>query len=49
MTATSDLNAAQNRLSISVNVSYTNFIREEDNFQRRFSFFFDYFFNLPFL
>ena len=42
MTATSDLNAAQNRLSISVNVSYTNFIREEDNFQRRFSFFFDF-------
>ena len=42
MTATSDLNAAQNRLSISVNVSYTNFIREEDNFLRRFSFFFDF-------
>lgn len=42
MTATSNLNAAQNRLSISVNVNFTNFLKEDDNFQRRFSFYFDY-------
>ena len=30
MTATSDLNAAQNRLSISVNVSFQNFKKEEN-------------------
>ena len=42
MTSTADLNAAQNRLTISVNVNYTNFKKEEDNFERRFSFFFDF-------
>lgn len=42
MTSTADLNAAQNRLTISVNVIYTNFKKEEDSFERRFSFFFDY-------
>jgi len=40
MTSTADLNAAQNRLTISVNVIYTNFKKEEDSFERRFSFFF---------
>ena len=39
MTSTADLNAAQNRLTISVNVIYTNFKKEEDSFERRFSFF----------
>ena len=42
MTATSNLNAAQNRLSISLNVTYTNFLNEEDNFQKRFSFYYDF-------
>ena len=42
MTSTADLNAAQNRLTISVNIYYTNFKKEEDNFERRFSFFFDF-------
>ena len=42
MTSTADLNAAQNRLTISVNVIYTNFKKEEDSFERRFSFFFDF-------
>ena len=42
MTSTADLNAAQNRLTISVNINYTNFKKEEDNFERRFSFFFDF-------
>jgi len=42
MTSTADLNAAQNRLTITVNVIYTNFKKEEDSFERRFSFFFDY-------
>ena len=42
MTATSDLNAAQNRLSISVNVSFQNFKKEDDSFERRFSFYFDF-------
>ena len=42
MTATSDLNAAQNRLSISVNVNFQNFKKEDDNFERRFSFYFDF-------
>ena len=42
MTSTADLNAAQNRLTNSVNINYTNFKKEEDNFERRFSFFFDF-------
>ncbi len=42
MTSTADLNAAQNRLTISVNINYTNFKKEEDTFERRFSFFFDF-------
>jgi hypothetical protein len=40
MTSTADLNASQNRLTISVNVIYTNFKKEEDSFERRFSFFY---------
>ena len=42
MTATSDLNAAQNRLSLSVNVNFQNIKKEDDNFERRFSFYFDF-------
>ncbi len=42
MTATADNTAAQNRLTISVNVRYINTKDEEKDFEKRFSFFFDY-------
>ena len=42
MTATADQRAAQNRLSITVNVRFVNRNKEEDNFERPFSFFYDY-------
>lgn len=42
MTATADQRAAQNRLTISVLVRFTNKNKEEDDFEKRFSFFHDY-------
>lgn len=42
MAATADLTAAQNRLSITINVRYTNKNKETDNFEKSFSFYFDY-------
>ena len=42
MTATAQSTAAQNRLTISVNVRYFNSLDEEKDFEQRFSFFFDY-------
>jgi hypothetical protein len=42
MTATADQRAAQNRLTISVLVRFTNKNKEEDDFEKRFSFFYDY-------
>ncbi|NRR91173.1 LptE family protein [Winogradskyella undariae] len=42
MTATADNTAAQNRLTISVNVRYINTKDEEKDFERRFSFYYDY-------
>lgn len=42
MTATADQKAAQNRLSIAINVRFTNKNKEADNFEKRFSFFYDY-------
>ena len=42
MTATADQKAAQNRLTVSVLVRFTNKNKEEDDFQKRFSFFYDY-------
>lgn len=42
MTATADQRAAQNRLTISVNVRYVNRNKEEDDFERRFSDYYDY-------
>jgi hypothetical protein len=42
MTATSQDNAAQNRLTISVNVRYTNTLNHDKDFEKRFSFYFDY-------
>ena len=42
MTATADQRAAQNRLTISVMVRFTNRNKEEDNFEKRFSFYYDF-------
>lgn len=42
MTATADQRAAQNRLTIAIMVRYTNKKKEDDNFEKRFSFFYDY-------
>jgi hypothetical protein len=42
MTATADQKASQNRLSITVNVRFTNKNKEADNFEKKFSFFNDY-------
>ncbi|WP_338407476.1 LptE family protein [uncultured Flavobacterium sp.] len=42
MTATADLKAAQNRLTIRVNVRFTNKNKEADNFEKTFDFFYDY-------
>lgn len=42
MTATAQNTAAQNRLTISVNVRYINTKNEEKDFEKRFSFFHDY-------
>ena len=42
MTATAEQRAAQNRLTMSVNVRFFNRTKEDADFERRFSFFFDY-------
>jgi hypothetical protein len=42
MTATADQRASQNRLSITVNVRFTNKNKEADNFEKKFSFYNDY-------
>ena len=42
MTATADQRAAQNRLTITVNVRYFNRLDPDKDFERTFSFFFDY-------
>lgn len=42
MTATADQFAAQNRLTIGINVRFTNKNKEDDNFEKRFSFYYDY-------
>ncbi|WP_291132865.1 LptE family protein [Flavobacterium sp. UBA7682] len=42
MTATADQKAAQSRLTIAVMVRFTNKKKEADNFEKRFSFFYDY-------
>ncbi len=42
MTATADQRAAQNRLTISVKVRFTNRKKESDDFEKSFSFFFDF-------
>ena len=42
MTATADQRAAQNRLTIRINVRFTNKKTEKDDFEKSFSFFYDY-------
>lgn len=42
MSATADQRAAQNRLTIGVRVRFTNTEKEEENFERNFSFFYDF-------
>lgn len=42
MTATADQQASQNRLTIRVNVRFTNKKKETDNFERTFDFYYDY-------
>lgn len=42
MTATADQQASQNRLTVSVNVRFTNKNKETDNFEKTFNFFYDY-------
>lgn len=42
ISATSNQTAAENRLTISVNVRFTNALNEKDDFERQFSFYDDY-------
>ena len=42
MSATSQQTAAQNRLTITVNVRFYNRLKEEDDFEKRFSFYSDF-------
>jgi hypothetical protein len=42
MTATADQKAAQNRLTISVNVRFNNKNKDKDDFEKRFSFYYDF-------
>jgi hypothetical protein len=42
MTATANQTAAQNRLSITVNVRFTNKKHDDDSFEKPFSFYYDY-------
>lgn len=42
MTATADQQASQNRLTIRINVRFTNKNKDTDNFEKQFDFFYDY-------
>ena len=42
MTATANLDAAQNRLTMTVAVNYENTLNDEDNLEKRFSFYYDF-------
>ena len=42
MSTTADQTAAQNRLTIAINVRFYNTTKEEDDFEKRFSFYYDY-------
>ena len=41
-TATADIKAAQNKLTVVVNVRFSNKRKESDDFEKRFSFFYDF-------
>lgn len=42
MSANADQKASQNRLTITINVRFTNKLKEDDDFEKKFSFFYDY-------
>ena len=42
MAATAEIKAAQNRLTMAVMLEYENVSNEEDNFEKRFSFYYDF-------
>ena len=42
MAATAEIKAAQNRLTMAVMVRYENILNEEDNIEKRFSFYYDF-------
>lgn len=42
MSATSDQTASQNRLTVSINVRFTNKLNEKDDFEKRFSHYYDF-------
>jgi len=42
MAATAEIKAAQNRLTMAVMVTYENVLDEEDNIEKRFSFYYDF-------
>lgn len=42
MTSTANLTAAQNRLTMTVNLRYSNTNNEDDDFEKKFSFFYDF-------
>lgn len=42
MAATAEIKAAQNRLTMAVNLIYENTLNEDDNLEKRFSFYFDF-------
>ena len=49
MSATANQTAAQNRLTMSVNVRFYNTTKEDSDFEKRFSFFFDFDENLTYV
>ena len=42
MSATANQTAAQNTLTVTINVRFANNLKEEDDFEKRFSFYYDY-------
>ncbi len=42
MTATANSTASQNRLTIEINIRFTNTKIEEESFEKKYSFFYDY-------
>lgn len=42
MSATADQTASQNRLTVTINVRFTNRLNEKDDFEKKFSHFFDF-------